>query len=98
MVERDLIEQLFEKRDMDEYFDFNNEELKRLSKTMEKTENRISNLLIKRVHPKTRSKIACQFDKFQRDSFRYYEKERGLVYKSGFIDGINLMLLVMDKK
>ncbi len=28
MQERDLIEQLFEKRDMDEYFDFNNEELK----------------------------------------------------------------------
>lgn len=98
MQERDLIEQLFEKRDMDEYFDFNNEELKIISKKMEATENKISNLLKKRVHPKTREKIEYQFDKYQRDSFCYYEKERGLVYESGFIDGINLMLLVMGKK
>ena len=97
MQERDLIEQLFEKRDMDEYFDFNNEELKRISMKMEATENKISKLL-KRVHPKTRRKIGYQFDKYQQKSFRYYEKERGLVYESGFIDGINLMLLVMGKK
>ena len=97
MQERNLIEQLFEKRDMHEYFDFNNEELKGISKIMEATENKISNLL-KRVHPKTRRKIGYQFDKYQQKSFRYYEKERGLVYESGFIDGINLMLLVMGKK
>lgn len=97
MQERNLIEQLFEKRDMDEYFDFNNEELKGISKIMEATENKILNLL-KRVHPKTRRKIGYQFDKYQQKSFRYYEKERGLVYESGFIDGINLMLLVMGKK
>ena len=97
MQERNLIEQLFEKRDMGEYFDFNNEELKKISKIMETTENKISNFL-KRVHPKTRRKIGYQFDKYQRNSFRYYEKERGLVYESGFIDGINLMLLVMGKK
>ena len=98
MKERNLIEQLFEKRDMDEYFDFNNEELKGISKIMEATENKISKLLKKRVHPKTRRKIGYQFDKYQQKSFRYYEKERGLVYESGFIDGINLMLLVMGKK
>ena len=99
MQEKDLIEQLFEKRDIEECFKFNkNEKLRFLGRKMEETENRISKIMDKRVHPKTKRKLESLFDRFQRESFNYYDKERGLVYESGFIDGINLMLLVMGKK
>ena len=92
MEEKDLIELLFEKKDMDGKLNFKSKELEKQDKKLSILDNEITKFIDKKVHPKCRRKLHELIDDYARATFQYYDKERGLIYETGFFDGIKVMI------
>lgn len=98
MEEKSIIELLFQKKDEEGGIELHNEKLKELDKEVSVLDDKITNYIAKRVHPKCRKKLNELIDDYTRATFKYYDKERGLIYETGFFDGMNTMLDALYNK
>ena len=96
MEEKDIIEQLFEKKDSDGVFYFDNEILKKLDKKTSDLNDEIEKFIDKRIHPKFRNRLNNLLDEYNRTNIEYYNKERGLIYENDFSDGVKAMMIVLS--
>ena len=90
-MEDDIISILFEKKIDSDMFNFSSEELTRWEKAKRKYSDELFMFIGQRVHPKSQKKIEQLVEKYLEAKNQCFYIENKMYYKSGFVDGMNLI-------
>lgn len=94
----DILDNIFDKKEDDDLFDLDDEQLKELDKQLSSLSERLDVFIEKRVHPKTQEKLQDLISEHTNLLYTYLHRENQLFYKNGVADGIKLMILVLSFK
>lgn len=95
---KDIIDMLFEKKDEDSLFDFKTKERNELDAKIGKLDEQITAFIDKKVHPDSRKEIKDLFYNYTMAMTNYQDKGKLLLYRAGFIDGVNSIMIPLSNK
>lgn len=82
---------LYEKKEDDDLFNFDDEEINNLNHQLNNVEVEISYFIEKRIHPGSREKLEKLLKKQMELLQSYFYRENKLIYENGVIDGLNII-------
>lgn len=94
----DIIDVIYEKKSEDAMLSLDDSILSELDNKIEKYTNDITKFINKRVHPKTRFHLKKILDRKENTLYDYSIREKKLLYKDGFRDGMQVMLYALLDK
>ena len=90
-MEDDIISILFEKKIDSDMFNFCSEVLTRWEKAKRKYSDELFMFIGERVHPKSQKKLEQLVEMYVKAKNQCFYIENKMYYKSGFVDGMNLI-------
>ncbi len=96
-MEDDIIEKLFEKKEDDDLFNFDSDEIKKWQRLQAKDSQELYEFISKRVHPKSQSKLQNLIEKYINSIIEELVCTEKLYYRSGFLDGLSLSKISNNK-
>ena len=97
-MKKDIIDMLFEKKDEDSMFDFKTKERNELNSKIAKLDDEINTFIDNKIHPDSRKELENLLFEHNVASIRYHDKGRLLLYRAGFIDGVNSIMIPLSNK
>lgn len=89
---KDIIKFLFKTKEEDELFDFESPELKKIGQKIEITNKKNKDFINSQIHPKCKNKMNQLINEHTELMMYYDERENGLYYEDGFVDGVLMIL------
>lgn len=91
----DVLDNLFDKKEDDDLFNLDDEELVRLDKALEEMKDKLDKFIYEEISPDNREKTKKYFKEYSSLLFKYMRKENQLFYKNGIADGIKILLFAL---
>lgn len=98
MEYKDIIDFLFNKKEDEELFCLEDEELKSLDHKVDIADKELYKFIDSKVHPKLRKKLKHLLLEYSNAMCVYLRQENALFYKNGVSDGIKLIMVGLSLK
>ena len=97
-MKKDIIDMLFEKKDDYSMLDFKTKERNELNSKIAKLDDKINAFIDNKIHPNSRKELENLLFEYNVALTKYHEKGRLLLYRAGFIDGVNSIMIPLSNK
>ncbi len=95
---KDIIDFIFIQKEIEGLFNFNTKEEKKLNNEMDIINTQIINLIDKKVNPKCRKKLKKLISTYSTSIGNYFQSQNEIFYRTGFLDGANIILSILSKE
>ena len=94
----DFFDLVFDKMEDENAFDIKDAELNRLRRESSRMSDKLYKFINKRVHPKSRRELISFIERKKGIIYDYYTRENKIYYKSGFLQGMYIVILMYYEK